>query len=158
MNKAELIDRVSEATGEARSRAGQFVEATFDAVQGALINGDRVVVPGFGTFTPRPRKARTGRNPQTGASVKIPATTIPVFKAGSTLKALVSGKAKLTVTRSGGSSAGKSSAKKSTAKKSAAKKSTAKAKPAAKSSAKKSSAKKSPAKKSTAKKTAAKKR
>ena len=138
MNKAELVERVADATGEAKSRASEFVDATLGAVQGALIKGERVVLPGFGTFTARPRKARTGRNPQTGAAVKIPATTIPVFKAGQTLKALVSGKAKLTVTKT---AAKKSGAKKSGAKKSGAKKSTAKKSGAKKSTAKKSGAK-----------------
>ena len=146
MNKAELVERVADATGEAKSRASEFVDATLGAVQGALIKGERVVLPGFGTFSARPRKARTGRNPQTGAAVKIPATTIPVFKAGQTLKALVSGKAKLTVTKS------------KPAKKSAAKKSPAKKSPAKKTAAKKSPAKKTAAKKSTAKKSAAKRR
>lgn len=144
MNKSDLVDRVAEVTGEAKSRAGEFVDATFGAVQSALAKGEKVVLPGFGTFTPRPRKARTGRNPQTGASVKIPATTIPAFKAGQTLKDLVSGRAKLTVTKTKKSA--KPAAKKSSAKKATAKKTTAKKAPAKKTAAKKSTAKKASAK------------
>lgn len=149
MNKSDLVERVAEVTGEAKSRAGEFVDATFGAVQSALAKGEKVVLPGFGTFTPRPRKARTGRNPQTGASVKIPATTIPAFKAGQTLKDLVSGRAKLSVTKTKKSAkpaAKKSSDKKATAKKSAAKKTAAKKAPAKKTATKKSTAKKSSAK------------
>jgi DNA-binding protein HU-beta len=124
MNKSDLVDRVSEVTGEAKSRIAEVVDATLDAVQNALAKGEKVTIPGFGTFQARARKARTGRNPRTGATVKIPATTIPAFKAGQTLKDLVSGRAKLTVTKT----AAKKSAKSSTSKKSAAKKSPAKKK------------------------------
>lgn len=124
MNKSDLVDRVAEATGEAKTKISQVVDETINAVQGALAKGEKVTIPGFGTFQPRARKARTGRNPRTGATVKIPATTIPVFKAGQALKDLVSGKAKLTVTKTG--------ARKSTAKKSPAKKSTAKKAPSRK--------------------------
>jgi len=97
MNKAELIDAVAEATGEAKAHAAAAVEATLDAVQTALAKGESVAITGFGSFMAKARAARTGRNPQTGATLQIPATTVPVFKAGQTLKDLVSGKAKLTV-------------------------------------------------------------
>ena len=147
MNKSDLIERVADMTGEAKSRSSEFVDATFEIVQTALAKGEKVTIPGFGTFTARPRKARTGRNPQTGAAVKIPATTIPAFKAGQVLKDLVSGRAKLSVTKT----------KKKTAAKPAAKKTAAKAKPAAKKAvakkkapAKKAAAKKAPAKRKTA--------
>jgi DNA-binding protein HU-beta len=125
MNKSDLVDRVAEATGEAKTRILEIVDITIDTVQGALVKGEKVTIPGFGTFQARARKARTGRNPRTGASVKIPATTIPAFKAGQTLKDLVSGKAKLTVTRP---AAKKSGSKTSTAKRSSAKKSPARKK------------------------------
>lgn len=150
MNKSDLIERVAEMTGEARSRASEFVDATFDSVQSALAKGEKVTIPGFGTFTARPRKARTGRNPQTGAAVKIPATTIPAFKAGQVLKDLVSGRAKLTVTKT---KSKKTTAKAKTAAKAkpAAKKAAVKAKPAAKKTAAKG-------KKTAAKKTAARKK
>lgn len=99
MNKADLIHAVAAATGEARAHAAAAVEATLEAVQSALAKGETVALTGFGSFTPKKRAARTGRNPQTGATLQIPATTIPVFKAGQTLKDLVSGKAKLTATK-----------------------------------------------------------
>ncbi len=132
MNKSDLVDRVAEATGDAKTKVSQVVDETINAVQGALAKGEKVTIPGFGTFQPRARKARTGRNPRTGDTVKIPATTIPVFKAGQALKDLVSGRAKLTVTKT---SAKKSPAKKTTAKKTTAKKSTAKKSPSRKKSA-----------------------
>jgi len=132
MNKSDLVDRVAEATGEAKTKISQVVDETINAVQGALAKGEKVTIPGFGTFQPRARKARTGRNPRTGDTVKIPATTIPVFKAGQALKDLVSGRAKLTVTKT---SAKKSGAKKTTAKKSTAKRSSAKTSPSRKKTA-----------------------
>ena len=132
MNKSDLVDRVAEATGEAKTKISQVVDETINAVQGALAKGEKVTIPGFGTFQPRARKARTGRTPRTGDTVKIPATTIPVFKAGQALKDLVSGRAKLTVTKT---SAKKSGAKKTTAKKSTAKRSSAKTSPSRKKTA-----------------------
>lgn len=121
MNKSDLVDRVAEVTGETKNKISDVVDATLDSLQRALAKGEKVTLPGFGTFQARARKARTGRNPQTGAPVKIPATTIPVFKAGQTLKDLVSGRAKLTVRKttktSGRRPAGKTAAaKRSTAK------------------------------------------
>ncbi len=94
MNKAELIDAVAAATGEAKSHAAAAVEATLDVIQSALAKGDAVAITGFGSFTAKKRAARTGRNPQTGATLQIKATTVPVFKAGQTLKDAVSGKSK----------------------------------------------------------------
>lgn len=89
MNKAELVERVAELTSDSKSRAGEFVDATLDTVQAALAARDKVTIPGFGTFSARPRNARTGRNPQTGAPVKIKATTVPAFKPGAELKSVV---------------------------------------------------------------------
>ncbi|MEO7803384.1 MAG: HU family DNA-binding protein [Actinomycetota bacterium] len=89
MNKAELVEAVAEATSDSKARAGEFVDATLDTIQAALAGRDKVTIPGFGTFSARPRAARTGRNPQTGAPVKIKATTVPAFKPGSELKSVV---------------------------------------------------------------------
>lgn len=121
MNKSDLVDRVAEATGETKNKIGDVVDATLDSLQRALAKGEKVTLPGFGTFQARARKARTGRNPQTGAPVKIPATTIPVFKAGQTLKDLVSGRAKLTVRKTT-----KTAGRRPATKTAAAKRSTAK--------------------------------
>lgn len=92
MNKAELIDVVAGATGQGKAQAGAAVEATLEAVQSALAKGETVALTGFGSFTPKQRAARSGRNPKTGASIQIAATTVPVFKAGQALKAAVAGK------------------------------------------------------------------
>ena len=68
------------------SAAGNAVDAVFEAVGEALANGEEVRIAGFGTFGTRNRPARTGRNPQTGESLSIPASTAPAFKPGKTLK------------------------------------------------------------------------
>ena len=85
MNKAELIDEVAKVTCS-KKEAGLAVDATFAAIQKALKKGGAVTLLGFGTFDVRKRKARTGRNPQTGAVLKIAAKKIPIFKAGKGLK------------------------------------------------------------------------
>lgn len=89
MTKSDLVSAVAEKTGLTKRAAGEAVEAMLDAVTGALKKGDRVTVTGFGTFEVRSRKARKGRNPQTGAELKIPATKAPAFRAGKALKAAV---------------------------------------------------------------------
>lgn len=86
MNKGELIDRVASATGESKSTVGEVIDGTLDAITSSLKMGDKVTFTGFGTFERRFRKARVGRNPQTGAEVPIPAAHVPAFKAGKGLK------------------------------------------------------------------------
>jgi DNA-binding protein HU-beta len=86
VNKGELIDKVAAATDESKSTVGDVIDATLDAITGALKVGDKVTFTGFGTFERRYRKARVGRNPQTGAEVPIPAANVPAFKAGKGLK------------------------------------------------------------------------
>lgn len=85
MNKAELIDAVAKVTCS-KKEADEAVSATFTAIQKALKKGEDVTLVGFGTFKISKRKARTGRNPQTGAAIKIAAKKVPVFKAGKGLK------------------------------------------------------------------------
>lgn len=92
MNKGDLVTKVAKATGESKSKVNSILDTTLDTVQGAVKKGDRVTLPGFGTFESRKRKARTGRNPQTGAAIKIAATKVPAFKAGAQFKEAVSGK------------------------------------------------------------------
>jgi DNA-binding protein HU-beta len=92
MKKSDLVDRVCETTGEAKSRVSRVLDATVDAVSDALRRGEKVSLPGIGTFETRRREARSGRNPRTGETVKIAATTVPVFRAGKALKDVVSGK------------------------------------------------------------------
>ena len=86
MNKGELIDRVATTTGESKATVGRVLDATLDGIAGALKTGEKVAFTGFGTFERRFRKARVGRNPQTGAEVKIAAANVPAFKAGKGLK------------------------------------------------------------------------
>lgn len=86
MNKTELIEDVATRTGLTKKDAGAAVDALFEAVTEALARGDRVQLVGFGTFEVRRRAARSGRNPQTGEVMAIAARSVPVFKAGKSLK------------------------------------------------------------------------
>jgi nucleoid DNA-binding protein len=86
MNKSELVEAVASSTGESKATAEKAVNATLDAIVGAVAGGDKVQLTGFGTFEPRDRAARTARNPQTGAEIQVSATTVPAFKAGKSFK------------------------------------------------------------------------
>jgi nucleoid DNA-binding protein len=86
MKKAELVEAIAEKTGLTKADANRALEATFEVITKALKKGERVPVAGFGTFNVSKRKAREGRNPQTGATVKIPARKAVTFKAGTALK------------------------------------------------------------------------
>ena len=88
MNKAQLIDEVANVTCS-KKEAVLAVDATLAAIQKALKKGDAVTLVGFGTFGISKRKARAGRNPKTGAVIKIAAKKVPVFKAGKGLKEAV---------------------------------------------------------------------
>ena len=92
MNKAELIDAVANRTGASRSAATDAVDAVLSSIQSTLVNGEKVTLPGFGTFEVRSRAARTGRNPQTGESIQVAASKAPAFKAGAGLKNAVNGR------------------------------------------------------------------
>jgi DNA-binding protein HU-beta len=89
MNKSDLVDALAAATDMSKADAGQAVDALFGAggvIAGALKRGDKVQVTGFGTFEAKHRKARTGRNPRTGETIRIAASKAPSFKAGKALK------------------------------------------------------------------------
>ena len=86
MKKVELVEAVAEATGLTKADGGRAIDATFAAITGALKDGDKVPLVGFGTFAVSKRAAREGRNPQTGETVKIAARNAVTFKAGSALK------------------------------------------------------------------------
>ena len=86
MNKQELISVMAENAGLSKKDAEAALKAFMGAVEGALVKGDKVQLVGFGTFEVRTRAARTGRNPQTGAEMKIAAAKVPAFKAGRALK------------------------------------------------------------------------
>lgn len=86
MKKAELVEVVAEKAGLTKADATRAIEATFEAIKGVLVKGDKITVPGFGTFSVGQRAAREGRNPQTGETVKIAASKSAKFKAASALK------------------------------------------------------------------------
>ncbi len=92
MNKSELIDAVAASADIPKAQAGRALDAVLESVTGALAKGEQVVLVGFGTFSVKDRAARTGRNPQTGDPIDIPAATIPAFKAGKALKDAVNDK------------------------------------------------------------------
>jgi DNA-binding protein HU-beta len=89
MNKTELRDAVAEAAGLSGAQADKALNAVIDSITSALSSGDKVTLPGFGTFETRARSARQGRNPQTGESIDIAASTTPAFKPGAQLKQAV---------------------------------------------------------------------
>lgn len=86
MNKSELVSEIAEKAGLTKTQAAAALEATVSAVTGALSKGDQVAIIGFGTFKVTERAERAGRNPQTGAEMKIPAAKVPKFAAGKALK------------------------------------------------------------------------
>ena len=92
MNKAESIAKISEESKLTKKAAETALDAFVTSVEEALKNGEKVQLVGFGTFEVRERAARKGRNPQTKAEIKIPASKAPVFKAGKALKELVNKK------------------------------------------------------------------
>ena len=89
MKKVELVEAVAKETGLTKADSARAVDATFAAITEALKKGDKVPLVGFGTFAVSRREGRTGRNPQTGAEVKIPARNAVTFKAGTALKEAV---------------------------------------------------------------------
>ena len=86
MNKGDLIESVADAANLSKADAGRAVDAVIDSISGALGKGGTVSLVGFGTFTVKDRKARTGRNPRTGETINIAACKVPGFKAGKALK------------------------------------------------------------------------
>jgi len=86
MNKKQLIEQMVEHTDSPKSDAEKYLEAFTRAISEALKAGEEVQIPGFGKFYVREQKAREGRNPQSGEKMKIPASKVPAFKAGKSLK------------------------------------------------------------------------
>ena len=89
MTKPELVQAVAKAAKLSKKDAGNAIDAVFDTISKTLKKGGSVALIGFGTFEVRKRKARTGRNPQTGAVLKIKASKVPAFKPGKALKDVV---------------------------------------------------------------------
>jgi DNA-binding protein HU-beta len=86
MNKGDIINAIADNAELSKADAGRALDALIEVVKKSLKKGDSVSLVGFGTFAVRKRAARTGRNPRTGATIKIKASKIPAFKAGKALK------------------------------------------------------------------------
>ena len=86
MNKSEMIDQIAKSADVSKAAAGRALDATVAAIKTAMKKGGMVTLVGFGTFYVGKRAARTGRNPRTGASIKIKAARVPKFRAGKALK------------------------------------------------------------------------
>ena len=86
MNKNDLVSKVSDETGLSKSDSAKAVDSVIEIITSELKSGGDVRLVGFGTFLVSKRKATTGRNPQTGAEIKIPAANVPKFRAGKSLK------------------------------------------------------------------------
>src|SRR6202008_1716294 len=134
MNKAELIDVLTQKLGSDRRQATAAVENVVDTIVRAVHKGDSVTITGFGVFEQRKRAARVARNPRTGETVKVKTTSVPAFRPGAQFKAIIAGKQKIAaggravkrvvaLAVSGGTA--KKTAKKAAAKKTVAKKTTA---------------------------------
>ena len=89
MNKAELVAAVAEKTALSKKDSEKAVNAAFEAITAALVGGDKVQLVGFGAIEVKERNARVGRNPKTKEEIQIPASRVPVFKAGKALKDVV---------------------------------------------------------------------
>ncbi len=161
MNKAELIDVLTQKLGSDRRQATAAVENVVDTIVRAVHKGDSVTITGFGVFEQRRRAARVARNPRTGETVKVKPTSVPAFRPGAQFKAVVAGAQRLpsegpAVKRGVVAGAAKKVAKKAPAKKAAVKKAPAKKVAAKKAPAKKAAVKKAPARKVAVKKAATK--
>jgi DNA-binding protein HU-beta len=160
MNKAELIDVLTQKLGSDRRQATAAVENVVDTIVRAVHKGDSVTITGFGVFEQRRRAARVARNPRTGETVKVKPTSVPAFRPGAQFKAVVAGAQRLpsegpAVKRGVVAGAAKKVAKKAAVKK-VVKKAAAKKAPAKKAPAKKATVKKAPAKKAPVRKAATK--
>ena len=89
MNKAQLVDQLATKTGVSKADTERILNATVDTIKKSVKKAEDVTLVGFGTFTRTKRKARKGRNPQTGAEIKIPASTVPKFRPGKPFRDLL---------------------------------------------------------------------
>lgn len=92
MNKRDLVDAISDRMGDSKRMANDALNAVLDTIQETVASGDKVAITGFGVFEKQVRKPRVARNPATGASVKVPKTSVPKFRAGADFKAMVNHK------------------------------------------------------------------
>jgi DNA-binding protein HU-beta len=149
VNKSDLIESVADKLGS-RATAIEVVDLILESIQDTVATGERMVLSGFGVFELQSRAARVGRNPATGAAVRIPARSVVKFRPGSDFKALTTGDPSMAVAK-------KAPVKKAVAKKAPVKKAVAKKAPVKKAVAKKVPVKKAVAKKAPVKKVVAKK-
>src|SRR5713226_9597790 len=89
MRKPELIDELAKATGLTKQKSAAIVEAVFECITAALVKGTKVELRGFGSFTVRQHRSRTGRNPKVGTAVYVPAKKVPKFKTSNRLRNLL---------------------------------------------------------------------
>ena len=89
MNKADLIEKISDEVGFTKKDTGIFLDGFMKTVQESIKNGENIQLIGFGVFELKKRASRTGRNPRNGEPIEIPATKVPAFKAGKTFKDIV---------------------------------------------------------------------
>lgn len=113
MNRAELISDIADLTGHSKSQVAITLNTILHSITANLARGERITLVGFGTFERRSRSARTGRNPRTMATLRIPASKVPAFRAGQELKDIVNGHSRQQSWTTPGT---KSSAKKTTKK------------------------------------------
>ncbi|HEV3364549.1 MAG TPA: HU family DNA-binding protein [Acidimicrobiia bacterium] len=143
MNKSQLVDKIVADTNMGKADVERVIKYFIENVQQSVKKGEKVSLPGFGGWSQTQRKARTARNPRTGAAVRVPAGKGVKFTVGATFKDIVAAKR--------GTAAAKAPAKKAAAKKAAPAKTTARKAPAKKAAPAKTAAKKAPARKATAK-------
>jgi DNA-binding protein HU-beta len=92
VNKEELVQEVAKKTKASQKQVAEILSTTLETIEKTVAKGKKVTLVGFGTFEPRKRAARTGRNPQTGDELKIPSKVVPAFSAGKKFKELVAKK------------------------------------------------------------------
>ena len=156
MNKSELVEALSTRFGDSRKDAQQALESVIDVITRAVASGERVAITGFGVFEKIDRPARMVRNPRTGERKRAKKTSVPKFRAGAELKAVVSGAKKLPRILAPKKAAASKAPARGTTTKASAKKTATRA-PAKRAATKKTTAKKTAAKKTTAKRATAKK-
>lgn len=92
MNKGELVAKIADDLGISQKQVDEVVTALLEEVKGQVAKGEKVTLTGFGTYSKKDRKGRTGRNPRTGEEIQIPASSVPAFSAGKQFKDFVKGK------------------------------------------------------------------
>jgi DNA-binding protein HU-beta len=92
MNKGELVAKIADEQGMSQKQVDEIVTALLDEIKGQVAKGEKVTITGFGTYSKKDRKGRTGRNPRTGEEIQIPASSVPAFSAGKQFKDFVKGR------------------------------------------------------------------